>query len=183
MYKYIVAFVEFTRFNCKIISLRLFGCRHIKCAKIAFLGKNASIECAKDSCINLGSKFCLSYGSIIASRTKAKIIVGNNVFINRNCTIVSHEEIVIKDGVTIGPNCCIYDHDHDLLNRGYFRTASICIGENVWLGANVLIMKGVHIGNNSVIGAGCVITHDIPSDTIVIQKRKSDYYPVQNKKL
>lgn len=178
MYKYIVAFTELVRFNCKILCLNMFGCRQIERAWVAFLGKNASIECANDSCIYLGTKFCLSCGSLIASRSKAKIIVGNNVFINRNCTIVSHDEIVIKDGVTIGPNCCIYDHDHDLLNRGRFKTARICIGENVWLGANVLVMKGVHIGDNSVIGAGCVVTHDVPANTILIQKRNNDYYPV-----
>ena len=178
MVKDIVRIVMALRFFWKIYFLRIIGCRHIKTKRISLACKYSTIECDRNSILTIGSKACLSQGTLLAVRKCARIHLGDNVFINRNCIIVSHNSILIKNGVTIGPNCCIYDHDHDLRHRGEFVTAPITIGENVWLGANVLIMKGVSIGDNSVIGAGCVITHDIPSKTAVIQKRIDSYYEV-----
>ena len=72
---------------------------------------------------------------------------------------------------------------HDMRTWKYSDNAPIFIGENVWIGINVRICKGVTIGDNTVIGAGSVVTHDIPSDTIafgspakVVRENKiSDY--------
>lgn len=180
MVKHIERIVLAIRFLWKISFLSIIGCRHIKTKGISLACKYSTIECDRYSFLTIGSKVCLSQGTLLAVRKSAKIYLGDNVFINRNCMIVAHNSIIIKKGVTIGPNCCIYDHDHDLKHRGNFVSAPITIGVNVWLGANVLIMKGVSIGDNSVIGAGSVITHDIPSKTVVIQKRSDSYYEVPN---
>nr|WP_238943031.1 DapH/DapD/GlmU-related protein [Planococcus beijingensis] len=95
------------------------------------------------------------------------IEIGKNVFINRNCNIVSHKYIKIEDNCTIGPNVCIYDHDHSTkLGDEQYILSSINIGRNVWIGANVTILKGVSIGDDAVIGAGSVVTKDIQAKTI-----------------
>lgn len=88
-------------------------------------------------------------------------------FINRNCTIVSRNKIDIGDGTTIGPNVCIYDHDHGHGDQEFI-TAPICIGSNVWIGANSVILKGVTIGNNAIIGAGTVVTRNVADGCTVV---------------
>lgn len=93
--------------------------------------------------------------------------IGSNVFINRNCNIVSQKYIKIDDECTIGPNVCIYDHDHaSHFSKEKYIQSSISIGKKVWIGANVIILRGVSIGDNAVIGAGSVVTKDILANTI-----------------
>mgnify|MGYP004672006045 CR=1 FL=1 len=97
-----------------------------------------------------------------------KIHIGS-AFINRNCVIVSRKEIDIGDRVTIGPNVCIYDHDHNLKAdslKESFVSEHICIEDDVWIGAQAVILKGVHIGKGAVIAAGAVVVNDIPPDAI-----------------
>lgn len=168
------------RFFRKVLLLRLMGCSHITTKGISLAGKYSSIDCASNSVLTFGSKVCLSQGSLLAVRKSAKITLGDGVFINRHSIIVAHNSINIENGVTIGPNCCIYDHDHDLMHHGDYVSSPIVIGENVWIGANVLIMKGVSIGKNTVIGAGSIITHNIPSNTVVVQKRVNNYKEIPN---
>ena len=132
--------------------------------------------------IEVGSKSELTIGRglhtrkhvLLAVRDKAKLIIGNNVFINRNSIIVARTSIVLSDGVTIGPNVCIFDHDHNIRNNcagGGYCVKEIYIDKNVWIGSNVVILKGVTIGADSVVASGCVVTKDIPANTILIQKR------------
>lgn len=95
-----------------------------------------------------------------------KIEIGNSVFINENCNIISRESIIIGDNVSIGPNVMIYDHDHDIKNGVGFVCAPIRIDKNVWIGANSVILKGVTIGHGAVIAAGSVIRENVPSKTV-----------------
>lgn len=102
--------------------------------------------------------------------------IGDNVGLNSNCIIACHKNIVISEGVEIGPNVCIYDHDHDFrcengIKAGKYICDDVYIGKNTWIGANVVILKGSHIGDNCVIGAGSVIFGYVPNNTLVIQKR------------
>jgi acetyltransferase-like isoleucine patch superfamily enzyme len=79
---------------------------------------------------------------------------------------------VVKDRVTIGDNCIIannvsiFDHDHKTTDIPYcnqgFDSAAISIGNNVWLGSGVTVLKGVDIGDNAVIAAGAVVTRSVP---------------------
>ncbi|MCM3670896.1 acyltransferase [Mesobacillus maritimus] len=124
--------------------------------------------------VNNKGKIGLGYRSEIEEYTNicsrsGKVTINNHVYINRNGTIICHEGITIGEGTTIGPNIVIYDHDHDFRSseRGKFKSAPIVIGKNVWIGANVTILKGVTVGDNAVIGAGCIITKDIPESVIV----------------
>lgn len=93
------------------------------------------------------------------------------MYINRNVCIVAKETIRIGNHVSIGPNVCIYDHDHSRKSETGFITAPIVIGNNVWIGSNCTILKGVTIGDNSIIAAGSEITHDVPSNSVIYQKR------------
>ena len=96
------------------------------------------------------------------------ITVGNNVFINAGCKFQDQGGIVIGDGTFIGHNTVLatLDHDIDPDKRQLLYPAPIHIGSKVWIGAGVIITKGVTIGDNSVIAAGAVVTHDISPNVI-----------------
>ena len=95
---------------------------------------------------------------------------GNNVYVNFNGVFVDDGEIFIGDNVLIGPNVTLVTATHpidpELRKKTYQYNKDIHIEENVWLGANVVVLPGVTIGKNTVIGAGSIVTRDIPSDVV-----------------
>lgn len=120
--------------------------------------------------LRLMSNFKLMIGD------QGKVQIGDCYF-NNNCSINAMESIIIGSHCLFGENVKIYDHNHKfrdktkLISSQGYSTAAIIIGQNCWIGSNVTILKGVHIGNNVIIGADCLIYNDIPSDTIVKLKR------------
>ena len=100
------------------------------------------------------------------------IEVGNNFFANYNCTILDVGKVIIGENVQFAPNVSIYTAGHPIhpesRNSGYEYGIGITIGDNVWLGGNVVVNPGVHIGNNVVIGSGSVVTKDIPDNVIAV---------------
>ena len=96
--------------------------------------------------------------------------LGEGVFVNYNAMMLDAGNITIGARTLIGPNCSLYTPQHPLdykLRRKTLETAyPITIGEDCWLGGNVTVCPGVTIGDRTVIGAGSVVTHDIPSDCI-----------------
>lgn len=98
--------------------------------------------------------------------------LGTSVYLNANCALVDDGQIYIGDHVMIGPNVMIATANHpinpELRAKGYQYTRDVHIGENVWIGGNVSIVPGVTIGKNSVIGAGSVVTRDIPENSIAV---------------
>lgn len=94
------------------------------------------------------------------------IEVGKNFFANYNCTIIDVAKVVIGDNCHMAPNVSIYTAGHPVhpvaRNSAYEYGIEVTIGDNVWIGGNTVILPGVHIGSNTVIGAGSVVTHDIP---------------------
>lgn len=102
--------------------------------------------------------FYCDYGSHIE--------VGKNFFANYNCTIIDVAKVRIGDNCMLAPNVAIYTAGHpvhpDSRNSLYEYGAEVTIGDNVWIGGNAVILPGVKIGSNTVIGAGSVVTKDIP---------------------
>lgn len=143
------------------------------------ISKDADIEVSNGSKLTLGRGLHVRKNTILAARDNAILAFGEGCFVNRNSIIIARRSIVIGNGVTIGPNVCIYDHDHDMRVHGSFFLASIEIKDNVWIGANATILKGVTIGEGAVVASGCIVTHDVPPHTILIQKRNSIYKDIQ----
>ena len=98
--------------------------------------------------------------------------IGNNVFINHGAVFLDAGGVTIGDDVLIGPNLGIYTPEHafdpELRAQGYEISAPITICNKVWIGGSVSILGGVTIGENSIIGAGSVVTHDIPPNVIAV---------------
>lgn len=92
--------------------------------------------------------------------------MGKNVYANFNLTLVDDTHIYIGDCTMIGPNVTIATAGHPVLpelrEKGFQYNVPVHIGRNCWLGAGVIVLPGVTIGDNTVIGAGSVVTRDIP---------------------
>lgn len=103
--------------------------------------------------------------------------IGNNVFFNRNVSVNVRESVTISDGVMLGEGVKIYDHDHARCDgsilKKKFISKEIFIGENSWIGTNVIILKGVRIGANVIVASGSIVCKNIPDNTVFIQKRIS----------
>lgn len=100
----------------------------------------------------------------------AQISIGEGFVGNFNLTILDEAPVTIGDHVYIGPNVGIYTVAHALLpaqrNAGIMRSQPVTIGDNVWIGGSTVILQGVTIGPGTVIGAGSVVTHDIPAGVV-----------------
>ena len=100
------------------------------------------------------------------------IEIGENFYSNHNLVILDANKVTFGDNVFIAPNCGFYTAGHPLdfktRNSGLEYAKPISIGNNVWIGGNVIVLPGVTIGDNTVIGAGSVVTKDIPSNVVAV---------------
>lgn len=97
---------------------------------------------------------------------------GKGVYANFNLTLVDDTHIYVGDYTMIGPNVVLATAGHPILPElrpmAYQYNMPIHIGKNCWLGAGVIVLPGITIGDNSVIGAGSVVTKDIPANVVAV---------------
>lgn len=100
------------------------------------------------------------------------IEVGENFYSNHNLVILDGNKVIFGDNVFIGPNCSFYTAGHPInkeeRNIGLEYAKPIKVGNNVWFGGNVVVLPGVKIGDNCVIGAGAIVNKNIPSNVIAV---------------
>ncbi len=127
--------------------------------------KSMFAKCGEGVIIEAG--FHCDYGS--------QIYIGDRTFININCTVldapINEGAITIGDDCLIGPNVQLLAVSHAIkpterLNKENF-AAPITIGNNVWIGAGVIVLAGVTIGDNAAVGAGSIVTKDVAKNTVV----------------
>lgn len=113
---------------------------------------------------NIEQPFMCDYGY--------NIKIGENFYANHNLIILDCNNVTFGDNVFIGPNCAFYTAIHPLdaktRNEGLESAKAITVGNNVWFGGNVVVLPNVKIGDNSVIGAGSVVTKDIPANSLAV---------------
>lgn len=102
----------------------------------------------------------------------AHIHLGKNVYANFNLTCVDDTHIYIGDYTMFGPNVTVATAGHPLLpslrERGYQYNMPVHIGRNCWIGAGAIILPGITVGDNVVIGAGSIVTKDLPSNVLAV---------------
>lgn len=100
------------------------------------------------------------------------IHVGENFFANFNLVILDEAEVTFGNNVFIGPNCSFYTAAHPLdterRDANIEKALPITVGDSVWFGGNVTVLPGVTIGSHTTIGAGSVVTHDIPGHVVAV---------------
>lgn len=97
---------------------------------------------------------------------------GKYVYANFNLTLVDDTHIYVGDNTMLAPNVVLATAGHPILpelrEKGYQYNAPVRIGKNCWLGAGVIVLPGVTIGDNTVVGAGSVVTHDLPANVVAV---------------
>ena len=132
-----------------------------------YVGDNFTLtsgDCINPLCRNIRACIYITHGGTVN--------IGNNVGMSSPCLWIK-ESLTIGNNVKIGGNCIIMDNDvHQIdhlvrrSNKGGVKSSPVIIEDDAWLGANVLVLKGVTIGARSIIGAGSVVTKSIPADCI-----------------
>jgi acetyltransferase-like isoleucine patch superfamily enzyme len=102
-----------------------------------------------------------------------KLSAGRNLYLGVGSVVVARESITIGENVLIAEHVTIRDQDHAIVptegqGRVGFTSSPVVIGDNVWLGAKVTVIQGVTIGNNVVVGANSVVTHDLPDNCVAV---------------
>lgn len=126
----------------------------------------------KESYLNMGAANVFEKGYDIEVGDGALLSIGERNYFNRNIRVVCFGKIEIGNDCLFADGVQLYDHDHsnsDLsrpINQQGYVKAPIKIGNNVWLGARVIVLKGVAIGDGTIVGAGSVVTKDLPSNSI-----------------
>ena len=179
MNKYVRAVVCVPCGMIKMVWTKLFHFRSFSGPIISLISPHTEITMDNGAELKIGKGFKMRDGAKIRVRKDAVCIIGNNSSVNSNNMIVCHERIEIGDDVQLSPNVQIYDHDHDFrtdggVKAGKYKTSSVKIGNNVWIGANTIILRGTEIGDNCVIGAGCVVKGKYEADSVIIQKRNEE---------
>lgn len=147
------------------------------------IGRNYSF--VSPHCITIGDNFYAEFNLRLQAWEEYKgqsfspeIIIGNHVSMMENCQVSCCSKISIGDGVLFGANVFVTDNFHGdnsndqmsipPIDRPLDVKVEVIIGNNVWVGRNVCIMPGVHIGDGAVIGANSVVTHDVPAYCVAV---------------
>jgi len=121
----------------------------------------------QNSELNIEGDVKIRSGVHLIISKNAKLTIGSGHF-NRDIKIKCFNNITIGQHVAISENVSIWDSDaHDILREGYIKSSPVIIGDHVWIGINVIILKGVTIGNNVIIAAGSVVNKSVPSDCLI----------------
>jgi acetyltransferase-like isoleucine patch superfamily enzyme len=143
-------------------------------SKIEVFNNRAKIHIGKFVFIRKNASIRIDYNGVLT--------IGNNVFINDNCNINCVNRITIGKNTKIAPNVSINDHDHNYQKNttDHLVRGEVTIGENVWIGSNVVILRNTHIGDNVVVAAGSVVKGIIPPDTLFLNKRETEVKPYKS---
>lgn len=119
--------------------------------------------CARQFLISVGSNVNIEHGAMITSLMS----IGDNSGVGINAKI--HGRVSIGKNVMMGPDCIIYTKNHAFENtsvpmcqQGFQEEKPVFIDDDVWIGGRVIILPGVHISSGAIVGAGAVVTRDIP---------------------
>ena len=157
----------------KILLYKLLYFKIISFKTIPKMNNNFKIAIKKNSKLEVGKYFRTRNNVSFRIYGSGNVKIGNNCFFNDNCSINSQEKITLGNNVICGQNVMFFDHDHDYKNDiNDFIKKEIKIGNNVWIGANSIILKGVTIGDNVVIAAGSIVRKDIKSNKLFYQEKK-----------
>lgn len=158
-------------------------------------GKEDYLKLANDAIINLSGTLCLNanrmgkngrssilrmdnkavidccgfsfmYGADIVLFANSHLVLGRGSFINSDCKIRCHNQIFIGEECAISHDFTVMDSDAHII-EGKSNTKPVHIGDHVWIGTRVTVLKGVTVGDGAVIAAGSVVVKDVPSYSLV----------------
>lgn len=141
----------------KVIGWKLWFGRRLQMPMVQAFGRHTELHIAKQANVSIGKETVSRFGLFLRAE-KGHLVIGNKCFFNTQVSITCLREVTIGDRCQIANNVVIVDHDHDYrLGWGHYKTEPVKIGNDVWIGANAVILKGSTIGDGAVIAAGAVV--------------------------
>lgn len=165
---YLLIFINYIRFKMK----KFIYNSSLQVSNIQRIALSTKLTLLKGSKLILGHNICISeYGNIFVGN-KGSLHIKDKVYFNRGVFISCQSKITISENCLFGPDVKIIDNNHQFTRQEGVSTTEhtfgeVYIGENSWIGANVVILKNARIGKKCVIGAGCIINEKIPDNSIV----------------
>ena len=174
--KYIIALIKRGMSLAYLIMLKIFFRKKIQFHLNEIISSKTKFIIKGKGYISIGEKNGIRRNSVFSIDENGKILTGKHCFFNYGCVIASHDKIEIGNNTKFGPYVMIFDHDYDFKNldpkkRKKHISSPIIIGNNVWIGAGTIILRGTVIGDNCVVGAGSVLNGKYSPNSIVLQKR------------
>lgn len=166
--------------------LRLIHGSHFRYEGIQHFFPNTEVLISGNGTLHLGKKVRAHRRSKLLVSGNGQLEIGANTALGNGVTITCMEKIILGEGIQIGPDTKIYDHDHDFRVPGgvkaeKFVSAPVEIGDNTWIGCNVVILRGTTIGKNCIVAAGSVLKGTYPDNSVIVQKRQTSVtvYPYE----
>ena len=126
------------------------------------------VKTAKHFVVSIGKDVNIEKGAAVSEGT----VIGDRSGVGINANL--HGPVIIGNDVMMGPECIIYTRNHrfdditvPMCKQGFSDVKPVTIGNDVWIGGRVIILPGVHIGQGAIIGAGAVVTKDVPDYAVV----------------
>lgn len=171
----------------KLISLLIYNVIRISVLKLIHpnrfnvhpiqrISPSASLITSRKGKFNIEYNTEISKGCDFEAHGDGVISIGTKTYFNRYCMISAHSSVTIGEHCMFGPGVKIFDNNHKFSKEqgvsSQLKCDDIHIGNRCWIASDAIILKGTHIGDNCVIGAGCIVSGNIPTGTLV--KHKSD---------
>ncbi len=167
-------FIRYTQGLVGVLIRRLYWRLFLRKSGFVYMGVNCIVQGGRN--IEIANNVNIMDGCSFYAQNNGKIIIGENSSFNQRVFIGASDqgEIVIGRDVLIGPNvvCRASNHsfsrsDVSMIQQGH-SAGRIFLGDNVWIGANVVLLPGTHVGNGSIIGAGAVVNGEIPENCVAV---------------
>ena len=138
---------------------------------IQSLSRFTELNFGNGSVVNFGNNIQTDGFCRLIAGENAQLAIGNNSYFNNGCVVSAMKSVTIGNNCLFGPNVMVFDNNHTFSSKDgvsyNHKTDNIEIGDNCWIAAGAIILKGTHIGSNCVIGAGCKVSGNIPDGSIV----------------
>lgn len=140
------------------------------------ISPNAGVKIFDKGSVSIGRNCEFAADCDIQAHGDGIVSIGEGTYMNRFCMISAHKSVTIGKHCMFGPSVKIFDNNHKFSQSEGVSSELSCgpikIGDNCWLASNVILLKGAEIGDNCVIGAGCIINGVVPSGSIVKVKQE-----------
>lgn len=170
----------------KFGTMKMIHGKHFSYDGIQRFSPNTEVIIEEDGTLHLGSRVRAHRRSRLLVSGNGILKIGGDTALGNGVSVTCMEKITIGEGVQIGPDTKIYDHDHDFRVPGGVKadkyvTSPVEIGDNTWIGCNVVILRGTTIGKNCIVAAGSVLKGNYPDNSVIVQKRQTSVtlYPFE----
>lgn len=181
MMSYLKILINFIR----LIFKKVFSASKIRGSLVQSFSKNTELRFGKKSLVTLGKNIQSDGFCRIIAGNNANLNIGSHTYFNNGCVISAMKSISIGNNCLFGPNVMVFDNNHMFTSKNgvsyEHKCDDITIGNNCWLAAGVIILKGTTIGDNCVIGAGCKVCGNIPNGTIVTCNTQNHIHKIEER--